>query len=212
MKKFYRILALLLVLCLFCTAASAAGITEEEEHNHGIVEEETTETLSIVQENTEESEPASTAPSSEAATSVPSVETVSQDTETPDRMTWTLDEYGTLWIGGKGIMKPITSADQQPWAKVRTQIETVRFCEDAHLAIDSIAYWFSGCVNLTSAELPSYVFSIGSEAFKGCTKLEELLLYHSQDPEIAEDAFEGGAEMIVYVTGPEALNAILRCK
>ena len=38
MKKFYRILALLLALCLFCTAASAAGITEEE-HTHGIVEE-----------------------------------------------------------------------------------------------------------------------------------------------------------------------------
>ncbi len=93
MKKFYRILALLLVLCLFCTAASAAGITEE-------------------------SEPASTEPSSEVAVSVPSAETVSQNTETPDRMTWTLDEYGTLWIGGKGIMKPITSADQQPWAKV----------------------------------------------------------------------------------------------
>ena len=208
MKKFYRILALLLALCLFCTAASAAGITEEEEHNHGIVEEETTEILSIVQENTEESEPASTEQSSEVAVSVTSAETVSQNTETPDRMTWTLDEYGTLWIGGKGIMKPITSADQQPWAKVRMQIETVRFCEDAHLAIDSIAYWFSGCVNLTSAELPSYVFSIGSEAFKGCTELEELLLYHSQDPEIAEDAFEGGAEMIVYVTGPEALNAV----
>ena len=82
MKKFYRILALLLALCLFCTAASAAGITEEEEHNHGIVEEGTTETLSIVQETAEESEPASTAPSSEAATSVPSVETVSQDQAT----------------------------------------------------------------------------------------------------------------------------------
>ena len=39
MKKFYRILALLLALCLFCTATSAAGITEEEEHAHGIVEE-----------------------------------------------------------------------------------------------------------------------------------------------------------------------------
>ena len=208
MKKFYRILALLLALCLFCTAASAAGITEEEEHTHGIVEEGTTEALSIVQETAEKNEPASTDSSSEAAASVPSTEVVSQDTETPDRMTWTLDEDGTLWIGGKGIMKPIHSAEEQPWAKVRTQIETVRFCEDAHLAIDSIAYWFSGCVNLTSAELPSYVFSIGSEAFKGCTKLEELLLYHSQDPEIAEDAFEGGAEMIVYVTGQEALNAV----
>ena len=190
MKKFQRLLVLLLALCMVTSFASAAGIAEVSETQTS--DSADTQDVTVY-------EPADTVLSASGST---------EKTEIPDRMTWTLDEYGTLWIGGKGIMKPITSADQQPWAKVRMQIETVRFCEDAHLAIDSIAYWFYGCVNLTSAELPSYVFSIGSEAFKGCTKLEELLLYHSQDPEIAEDAFEGGAEMVVYVTGPEALNAV----
>lgn len=179
MKKFYRILALLLVVCLFCSAVSAAGITEEEEHNHGIVEEGTTETLSIVQETTEESEPVSAESSSNAAESVPTTETVSQDTEMPDRMTWTLDENGTLWIGGKGIMKPIHSAEEQPWAKVRTQIQTVRFRSDAHLLIDDIAYWFSGCTNLVYAELPAYVFAVGMDAFKGCEALEEVVVFAS---------------------------------
>lgn len=179
MKKFYRILALLLVVCLFCSAVSAAGITEEEEHNHGIVEEGTTETLSIVQETTEESEPVSAESSSNAAESVPTTETVSQDTEMPDRMTWTLDENGTLWIGGKGIMKPIHSAEEQPWAKVRTQIQTVRFRSDAHLLIDDIAYWFSGCTNLVYAELPAYVFAVGMDAFKGCDALEEVVVFAS---------------------------------
>ena len=71
MKKFYRILALLLALCLFCTAASAAGITEEEEHNHGIVEEGADESVSGIRQEaegeTESSEPVPSTTASEAA-------------------------------------------------------------------------------------------------------------------------------------------------
>ncbi len=95
-----------------------------------------------------------------------------------DRLTWELDD-GTLWIGGKGIIKPIQSAEEQPWAAVREQIEIVRFEEGSELLLDDIAYWFSGCVNLTYADLPGFIFVIGTDAFKDCSKLEELGFYLS---------------------------------
>ena len=196
MKKFYRILALLLALCLYCTATSAAGITEEEEHTHGIVEEGV--------EEAEEAELSMSVSVYEPAAST--VETAEQGPQIPDRMTWTLDEDGTLRIGGKGIVRPITSADQQPWANVREQIKEVYFEDDARLMIESIAYWFDGCANLTYAELPAYVFAIGDHAFRNCTKLTELALFHAQTVEISSTAFEaaGASDLCVYVRNEEA--------
>lgn len=128
-------------------------------------------------------------------------------TEVPDKMTWELDASGTLWIGGTGIIIPIHSAEEQPWAKVRTQIETVRFRSSAHLLIEDIAYWFSGCTNLSYIELPAYVFTIGTDAFRDCNSLEELLLYHSEDaPAISESAFvcSGGTDLYVTVLSSKA--------
>lgn len=196
MKKFYRILALLLALCLFCTAASAAGITEEEEHTHGIVEEG-------VEEAEEAESSMSVSVYEPAAFTV--VETAEQGPQIPDRMTWTLDEDGTLRIGGKGIVRPITSADQQPWAKVREQIKEVYFEDDARLMIESIAYWFDGCANLTYAELPAYVFAIGGHAFRNCSQLTELVLFHAQTVQISPTAFDavGASDLCVYVRNEE---------
>lgn len=208
MKKCYRILSLLLMLCLLVSASSAAGI-EEETHTHGIVEvgssssgiqeigaagteQETDTSVETPAEDPTSSTTSNTAPSTTAATTE----------DTPDRMLWNLDADGTLWIGGKGIVIPISSAEQQPWATVRTQIKTVRFCTSSHLLIDSIAYWFSGCVNLEYVELPSYVFAIGDDAFKDCAKLEELILYHSEDaPTITDQAFtcSNGTDLCVTV-------------
>ena len=201
MKKFYRILALLLALCLFCTAASATGITEEEEHNHGIVEEGV--------EEAEEAELSMSVSVYEPAASTV-VETAEQGPQIPDRMTWTLDEDGTLRIGGKGIVRPITSADQQLWAKVREQIKEVYFEDDARLMIENIAHWFDGCANLTYAELPAYVFAIGDHAFRNCSQLTELALFHAQTVEISPTAFEavGASELCVYVRNEETYASV----
>ena len=201
MKKFYRILALLLALCLFCTAASAAGITEEE-HTHGIVEEG-------VEEAEEAESPMSVSVYEPAASTV---ETAEQGYEIPDRMTWTLDEDGTLRIGGKGIVRPITSADQQPWAKVREQIKEVYFEDDARLMIESIAYWFDGCANLTYAELPAYVFAIGDHAFRNCSQLTELVLFHAQTVQISPTAFDavGASDLCVYVRNEETYASVFQ--
>ena len=188
MKKFYRILALLLALCLFCTAASAAGITGEEEHAHGITEE------------TEETELPMPVPVYEPAA------TAEQGYEIPDRMTWFLDEDGTLRIGGTGIVIPIHSAAEQPWAKVREEIREVYFEDDARLMIENIAHWFDGCINLTYAEVPAFVFAIGDHAFRNCGQLSELALFHAQATEISPTAFEAadGSDLCVYVRSEEA--------
>ena len=247
MKKLRKSIALLLVLCMCMSFASAAGITEVT-HDHS--EEETSsetqvyETYEPTEVETNEAETydpyedAGVTETEEPATDISQITMPSADTTEnpvveepaeeviqpeipvenghtlndpdPDRMTWELDN-GTLWIGGKGIVKAIDSADKQPWAAVREQITQVYFEPDAHLAIESIAYWFEGCVNLVYAEIPSYAFNFGDHAFKDCFNLEELALYHSQDPEISETAFEctDGSDLYIYVNGSEAFDAVL---
>ena len=67
---------------------------------------------------------------------------------------WSLDEKGWLTISGSGEAPAFTSADDQPWAAVRDQITEVWFEDVETLTIPDLAYWFEGCVNLTTAELP----------------------------------------------------------
>ena len=62
-------------------------------------------------------------------------------------------------------MAPVfQSADDQPWAAVRDQITEVWFEDVETLTIPDLAYWFEGCVNLTTAELP-LAPTIGRHAF-----------------------------------------------
>ncbi len=218
MKNFRRVTALLLVLCMCLSFASAAEITEE--HSHGIVSEEES-TSSGIQEVAVSDTP-EVEQSVENETTTPPEDTAETGTtedgilhanliEDPSggRMTWELDN-GTLWIGGYGLVKPISSADKQPWADVRTEITDVRFHSDAQLIIESIAYWFAGCTNLVYAEIPAYAFSFGDYVFQNCVSLEELGLYHAQDPVITATTFEGigSGDIFVYVSGPEALQAV----
>lgn len=218
MKNFRRVTALLLVLCMCLSFASATEITEE--HSHGIVSEEEI-TSSGIQELTV-SGTTKAEPPVENETTTPPEDTAEIGTtedgilhanliEDPSggRMTWELDN-GTLWIGGYGLVKPISSADEQPWAEVRTEITDVRFHSDAQLIIESIAYWFAGCTNLVYAEIPAYAFSFGDYAFQNCVSLEELGLYHAQDPAFTATTFEGigSGDIFVYVSGPEALQAV----
>ena len=82
MKKFQRLLVLLLALCMVTSFASAAGIAEVSETQTS--DSADTQDVTVY-------EPADTVLSASGST---------EKTEIPDRMTWTLDEYGTLWIGG----------------------------------------------------------------------------------------------------------------
>ena len=194
MKKFKNLLALLLILSMCLSFASAAELTAA--------------TQGVVSVDTEETECAHD--HSEEAVAAAITETDGSETTTADRMTWKLDSDGTLWIGGKGIIKAIASAEAQPWKDVRAQITEVRFESSSRLMIESIAYWFADCTNLVYAELSGSVFAVDADAFRNCAALEELLVYTREGtPDVASTAFSAvnGADLCVYVQNKEAQTA-----
>ena len=105
--------------------------------------------------------------------------TAENNQEVSSPIVWELEGDGTLYISGSGYVPCFTSADQQPWKDVRTQITGVTFDTGASLTIENIAYWFSGCTNLAYAELPDYVQAIGHHAFYNCQALHNLYLCHT---------------------------------
>ena len=107
--------------------------------------------------------------------------------ETPE-LEWSLTE-GVLTIDGHGTPAVFTSADDQPWAEVRSQILYVHIDEDCGLNPENIAYWFAGCTNLLEITLPASVKEIGIKAFYGCSSLETVILHHKTAPKIAQGAF-----------------------
>ena len=124
---------------------------------------------------------------------------------------WSLDSKGWLTISGSGEAPVFTSADDQPWAAVRDQITEVWFEDVETLTIPDLAYWFEGCINLTTAELPLAPV-IGKHAFYNCPKLSTLTMYYGETVlnSIGEDAFwretdSGDTLYIAYIIGyPEA--------
>ena len=183
--KFRKITALLLVLCMLLSLSISAFAAEADEHT--------------IYDSAPDEE---TVVSSEAATS---------GTIQNSGIRWSLDEKGWLTISGSGEAPVFTSADDQPWAAVREQITEVWFEDVETLTIPDLAYWFEGCVNLTTAELP-LAPTIGKHAFYGCSKLSTLTMYYGETvlKSIGEDAFwretdSGDTLYIAYLIGyPEA--------
>ena len=183
--KFRKITALLLVLCMLLPLSISAFAAEADEHT--------------IYDSAPDEEPAI---STEAATS---------GTIQNSGIRWSLDEKGWLTISGSGEAPVFTSADDQPWAAVRDQITEVWFEDVETLTIPDLAYWFEGCVNLTTAELP-LAPTIGKHAFYGCSKLSTLTMYYGETvlKSIGEDAFwretdSGDTLYIAYLIGyPEA--------
>ena len=105
-------------------------------------------------------------------------------------------------------MAPVfQSADDQPWAAVRDQITEVWFEDMETLTIPDLAYWFEGCVNLTTAELP-LAPTIGRHAFYNCPKISTLTMYYGETVlnSIGEDAFwreadSGDTLYVAYIIG-----------
>ena len=183
--KFRKITALLLVLCMLLPLSISAFAAEADEHT--------------IYDSAPDEEPAI---STEAATS---------GTIQNSGIRWSLDEKGWLTISGSGEAPVFTSADDQPWAAVRDQITEVWFEDVETLTIPDLAYWFEGCVNLTTAELP-LAPTIGKHAFYNCPKLSTLTMYYGETVlnSIGEDAFwretdSGDTLYIAYIIGyPEA--------
>jgi len=95
---------------------------------------------------------------------------------------WDFDASGgRLTIGGSGGCDTFRSSDDQPWVAFRDEITEVWFSDMSSLAIENLAYWFEGCINLTSAEIPYTTSIVGENAFWDCARLEKLFVYYVDD-------------------------------
>ena len=183
--KIRKLTALLLTLCMIFSLSVAAFAAEPEAHT--IYD---------------------SAPDEEATVSA---ETATSGTIPDSKIKWELNEHNWLMISGSGDCAPFASKDDQPWAAVRDQITEVWFEDVETLTIPDLAYWFEGCVSLTTAELPLTPV-IGRHAFYNCPKLSTLTMYYGETVlnSIGEDAFwreadSGDTLYIAYIIGyPEA--------
>lgn len=126
--------------------------------------------------------------------------TVVASGECGDGVTWSLDDAGTLTIGGTGNMATYSSGER-PWADNLYDIQTV-VIEHGVTSISRAAFSgclklgrviipvgitsiprnaFRQCTNLTSVNIPEGVTIIGIQAFYGCTNLRSLVIPASVD-------------------------------
>ena len=181
MKNFKKFTAFVLALCMLFSLSVAAFAAEVDEHT--------------IYDSAPDEE---TVVSNEVATS---------GTIQNSGIRWDLDNKGWLTISGSGEAPVFTSADDQPWAAVRDQITEVWFEDVETLTIPDLAYWFEGCVNLTTAELPLTPV-IGRHAFYNCPLLTKLSIYYGEHTldSIGEDAFwreadSGDTLYVAYIIG-----------
>lgn len=119
---------------------------------------------------------------------------------------------GQLVISGSGDCAVFTSAADQPWASIRTEIKEVWFENMDALAISNLAYWFDGCTNLIMSEVPYTTPVVGTRAFANCPSLECVMFYHDRDLTIVPGAFsvdELAALQVRYIPSAEEIGSVL---
>ena len=220
--KARNLTALLLVLVLLVSMFSTTALAAEDEHitdfeaeSEIIIEEEPTEELPEAEESSEGLPEAE-----ESSEEVPKIEESSEVSDAPTSGTipgsniqWELTDDGMLLISGSGGCAAFSSVADQPWAAVREQITSVFFEDPSLLSIYNLAYWFDGCVSLTTAEIPYTTPVIGTRAFYGCVSLTTIMTYYGDSvlTEIGADAFylpydSGSTLYIGYLIGYQELR------
>ena len=225
----YRLMSLLLValmaFTMLPTAALAADTSEEHVHTEDCVHEEITVETEPVSVDTSvvEAEPTAEITVETEEVTITETEPVTEETaESADpysgmigesAVAWKIDpSTGRLTISGSGDCDDFTSADDQPWAAIRTEITEVWFYDMDALAISDLAYWFDGCTALIMAEIPYTTPVIGTRAFANCPALRTVLIYHDGGLSIKESAFSAeklSALEIRYIPSSEATAAVL---
>ena len=201
------LLVLILLVSMFSTTALAAEdeyITDFEAESEIIIEEEPAVELPEAEESSEE------VPEIEESTEISDAPT--SGTIPGSNIQWELTDDGMLLISGSGGCAAFSSAADQPWAAVREKITSVFFDDPSLFSIYDLAYWFDGCVSLTTAEIPYTTPVIGTRAFYGCVSLTTIMTYYGDSvlTEIGADAFylpydSGSTLYIGYLIGyPES--------
>ncbi|MDD3229291.1 MAG: hypothetical protein PHE09_08740 [Oscillospiraceae bacterium] len=191
------LLSLLLALVMVLTMLTMSALAAEAETPMQEAETvQTVETAKPVAEAASEEAPAeeTTEAVEPAAETEPPAAQEDSDTLTgtvgESAVVWTYDVCcGRLIITGSGNCQTFTSPDDQPWAAFRENIREVWFDGMETLAIENLAYWFDGCTELETAEVPYTTPIIGRNAFANCPSLYRLMLYHTGSIEITDGAF-----------------------
>ena len=192
----FLLLAILFVVGLVPTAALAAELPEDEAFIECSCEdckipEDTEEPADISDAYVigEDTQAAALVPEPEAESEPEQEEEPASEPELAvSGLMWELND-GLLFIYGSGKISRFSSADEQPWRDRRNEIIEVMFDESADMTIESLAYWFAGCTNLTRADLPDYIREIGYHAFHDCHALHDVMLCCEETPKIIPGAF-----------------------
>ena len=192
----FLLLAILFVVGLVPTAALAAELPEDEAFIECSCEdckipEDTEEPADISDAYVigEDTQAAALVPEPEAESEPEQEEEPASEPELAvSGLMWELND-GLLFIYGSGKISRFSSADEQPWRDRRNEIIEVMFDESADMTIESLAYWFAGCTNLTRADLPDYIREIGYHAFHDCHALHDVMLCCEETPKLIPGAF-----------------------
>ena len=192
----FLLLAILFVVGLVPTAALAAELPEDEAFIECSCEdceipEDTEEPADISDAYVigEDTQAAALVPEPEAESEPEQEEEPASEPELAvSGLMWELND-GLLFIYGSGKISRFSSADEQPWRDRRNEIIEVMFDESADMTIESLAYWFAGCTNLTRADLPDYIREIGYHAFHDCHALHDVMLCCEETPKLMPGAF-----------------------
>ena len=120
-----------------------------------------------------------------------------------ENLEWSLDSEGTLTISGTGIMTDYTNYNFAPWYKYCFFVKKVMI-ENGVTCIASFAFY--NYQNLTSLTVGASVENVGSNAFRYCYRLAEVINKSSLDICAGNDDFGYiGAYAIEVHTGESKL-------